>query len=45
MIRWLSSWATTLRIMLCERETYRYLIAAKEHDPGDFMEVGPPHEQ
>ena len=37
---WLSSWATTLHIMLFERETYRQL--REPFDPGDFTEVPRP---
>jgi hypothetical protein len=37
---WLSAWATTLHIMIFERDTYRALT--RPFDPDDFTEVGPP---
>lgn len=40
---WLSGWATTLRIMVFERDTYRHL--REPFDPDDYVEVGPPEEQ
>lgn len=41
---WLSSWATTLRIMVFERDTYRHL-REEGFDPDDFTEVGPPDQE
>jgi hypothetical protein len=37
---WLPGWATTLRIMVFERDTYRAL--REPFSPEDFTEVGPP---
>lgn len=37
---WLSSWGTTLHIMIFERETCR--ILCEPFDPDDYAEVGPP---
>jgi hypothetical protein len=36
---WLSSWATTLRIMIFERRTYHALREAIDAPPEDFTEV------
>ena len=41
MISWLSGWATTLRIMIFEREIYRFL-RDYEFDPDDFVEAARP---
>lgn len=42
--RWLSSWATTLRIKFFEPEIYRQLSHWTDDDafPDDFVEVGEP---
>jgi hypothetical protein len=37
---WLSSWATTLRIMVFERDTYRAL--REPFDTDEYVEVFPP---
>ena len=42
MINWLRGWATTLHIMVFERETYKLLRGYSEFAEGDFGEVGPP---
>ena len=39
---WLSSWATTLRIMLVERQLYRELQASIDAPIEDFDEVSKP---
>lgn len=36
---WLSSWATTLRIMVFERETYRVLREPGEPAGDEYVEV------
>jgi len=41
-INWLSSWATTIHIMLFERETYRILRDWTDSDPYEFVEVERP---
>lgn len=41
-IDWLSTWATTLHIMIFERETYRFLRAYSEFNEDDFTEVNEP---
>ena len=40
VLAWLSSWGTTLRIMLFERETYR-VLRQEGFRPEDFTEVSP----
>ena len=42
MIAWLSGWAATLRIMIFERDTYRFLRNLEDFNPDDFEEVGAP---
>ena len=41
VLAWLSSWGTTLRIMLFERETYR-VLRQEGFRPEDFTEVSRP---
>lgn len=41
MWNFIRSWAVTLRIMILERETYRFLRDL-EFNEDDFVEVGPP---
>lgn len=43
MFSWISSWATTLRIMFFERDTYRFLRDSKFREE-DFIEVPRPGE-
>lgn len=42
MIAWLRGWATTLHIMIFERETYRLLRDYSEFDEDDFVEAPRP---
>jgi hypothetical protein len=42
LISWLSSWGTTLHIMIFERETYRVLTSDEAFSPDDFTEVPRP---
>ena len=44
VLDWLRGWAATLRIMLFERETYRFLRENREFNPDEFVEVSEPGE-
>jgi len=44
LIRWFSSWATTLHIMLFERDTYRILRDKEEFGLDDFVEISSPRD-
>ena len=41
---WLSSWATTLHMMVFERGTYR-VLRDLALDPGEFTEAVPPDDR
>lgn len=41
VISWLNGWAETLRIMIFDRETYRFL-RDYQMEPGDFVEAPRP---
>lgn len=42
MIAWFRGWAETLRIMIFDRSTYRFLRACEGIEPGDFVEAPRP---